>query len=765
MHKIALPTEILMSPASICPRTAKSFIHLAFIILSMGVSGIRTSEGHELLQHEARWPELRTSFFGGIPGRSSSGYRWSQAFEESVKQWSAGTAIAAENVAAYRDPCDFADGVNGAGFSETACGKGFGYAIAVTFYISEQDTNGIWVLRDTGIVFNSEQAFDVYDGPLRKDVMDFRRTALHELGHALGLGHETREPSIMSPSPSNIFTLQSDDMLAIRNLYFPIPVVRSIYTDSVQHDSVTLTAFVDFKDIETSVHFEYGLTPTYGFSSSPCTNTQVVGFHSVELTGLQCATAYHFRAVASNRNGTTYGEDRGFSTEACPLPPPSIETRAATHVTNRTATLNGVASANGSETYIYFEYAAADHYGRTDGWRSIDGNSSEQFSVDLYNLKCNSTYTFRAAASKPGVIVHGMEHTFTTTDDNCVGRPGILSHHPHAVDRTSATVSGTLDTAGSPAGIYIYYYADDEQHYRSGKTSLDAAMTPVSFQINLDDLQCGTRYTYYPVPIAENGFDERWGYPRHFETRACAHDPGVTLAGWPTPMEPGIPASPGGVHEGINPIFRWVAVAGATDYILIISDEETDTVVYQNNSVGNVTSFAIPDGILDLERYYSWTVRAHNLTGFSEISEKSYFWTASYDWPTLFNGVAPEEGYNVGDRPVNNIGHLVESRNAVYTCVNVYSLGVMAGSFDVILDVLSEEEGIVKVRHTRPFNVMNAVKENGARPDCSGQYSDHSGVYSDTVLVGRNYFRVHLQMIDSEQLKFQLIGSEQLLKW
>ena len=49
--------------------------------------------------------------------------------------------------------------------------------------------------------------------------LDLRALILHELGHALGLGHETTNPSIMAPSLSGINALQPDDINGIQQVY------------------------------------------------------------------------------------------------------------------------------------------------------------------------------------------------------------------------------------------------------------------------------------------------------------------------------------------------------------------------------------------------------------------------------------------------------------------------------------------------------------------------------------------------------------------
>lgn len=89
-----------------------------------------------------------------------------------------------------------------------------------------------------------------------------------------------------------------------------------------------LNGWVNPRNNPTTYHFEYGPTSSYG-TSLPATPESVGGGEaqlpvSAELTGLAPGATYHFRLVAENTVGTTFGEDRTFTTrtaaEAGPMP-------------------------------------------------------------------------------------------------------------------------------------------------------------------------------------------------------------------------------------------------------------------------------------------------------------------------------------------------------------------------------------------------------------------------------------------------------------
>ena len=104
------------------------------------------------------------------------------------------------------------------------------------------------------------------------------------------------------------------------------PIVATGGASSVSSSSGTLGGTVRSRGAEAHYDFEYGTTTAYGASTASGDNgagdnTQAVG---AALGGLAPATTYHYRLVASNANGTTYGSDGTFTTAPAPPPPPKV---------------------------------------------------------------------------------------------------------------------------------------------------------------------------------------------------------------------------------------------------------------------------------------------------------------------------------------------------------------------------------------------------------------------------------------------------------
>jgi hypothetical protein len=133
------------------------------------------------------------------------------------------------------------DRVNSVVFSTTVFGQKFGTGtLAVTYYRSMGAS-----LVEADILFNKNQQFDSYRGPLRYGpsgwaIGDIRRVFIHELGHALGLDHPDQHgqnvDAIMNSVTSNRETLSADDTTGAQSMYgAPTPTPTPTPNPSASH--------------------------------------------------------------------------------------------------------------------------------------------------------------------------------------------------------------------------------------------------------------------------------------------------------------------------------------------------------------------------------------------------------------------------------------------------------------------------------------------------------------------------------------------------
>jgi NHL repeat len=132
------------------------------------------------------------------------------------------------------------------------------------------------------------------------------------------------------------------------------PVVSTNAAEAVGRTSVTLTGSVDPEGLPSTYRFEYGTSTGYGstwpvlqvYAGSASTNQMV----AIGVPNLSPGTTYHYRLVASNEDGTTYGADESFTTPSYPAAliqePPGF-----TQTTGETSKASGKSSKPSSKSH------------------------------------------------------------------------------------------------------------------------------------------------------------------------------------------------------------------------------------------------------------------------------------------------------------------------------------------------------------------------------------------------------------------------------
>jgi hypothetical protein len=95
----------------------------------------------------------------------------------------------------------------------------------------------------------------------------------------------------------------------------------------------------------------------------------------------------------------------------------------------------------------------------------------------------------------------------------------------------------------------------------------------------------------------------------------------------PTLSFPGQNTDPGQTIDTIAPAFQWNKVSGADYYSLVVSKfPYNDSIIYTPTQPAG-TSFILPNNKLEYGQRYRWTVKAHDNSGSSSISNALYFLT------------------------------------------------------------------------------------------------------------------------------------------
>jgi hypothetical protein len=192
-----------------------SFLVVVFVILFSNPAGTYVTERY-------KWPEPRTVIHVDIPGANGL---WDDAFEAAMFIWNDTTNFEFGIVRdSNGDPCNdpnVSAAKNGVAFSDDLCGIAWSdqvIATSITWVIN--NTNEI---IQTGVVFNVEENWGVYSGPWWGNpyfgINDFRRIAVHELGHCMGLSHEESVEAIMQSQAGDIEYPTADDIAGVNFIY------------------------------------------------------------------------------------------------------------------------------------------------------------------------------------------------------------------------------------------------------------------------------------------------------------------------------------------------------------------------------------------------------------------------------------------------------------------------------------------------------------------------------------------------------------------
>lgn len=188
--------------------------------------------------------------------------------------------------------------------------------------------------------------------------------------------------------------------------------------------SAELHGSFEADSFETHYYFEWGESTEYGKITPLAPGNAVppgsghVDLPPVTISGLLKGSTYHYRVVATNAAGITFGADASFSTAEAPL----ITNLNTRNVTATAAELTAEVNPRRGQTSYHFEWGPTSTYGNSIPVPAGDAGSGDSLvpvRVQLEGLTSGVTYHFRLVATNQYGSASSADQTFGFYPPNC----------------------------------------------------------------------------------------------------------------------------------------------------------------------------------------------------------------------------------------------------------------------------------------------------------------------------------------------------------
>jgi len=294
---------------------------------------------------------------------------------------------------------------------------------------------------------------------------------------------ETVVIQLLNVTGANLGT--SSHTLTINNVSMP-----EAFTDpasAILANGATLNGRVNPGGLATSFWFEYGPTTAYGSTTATQNIAASNTLTTVSLVFTGGTPTTHFRLVAQNGSGSTYGINQTYTVSNAP----SVSTTAASNVAVTTATLNGTANSNGVTGSAWFEWGLTNAYGSTTTPQNLAATTNNvPMTFALTGLTQATTYFYRAVLQTSVGTVYGDEASFTT------GTPLLVRTGSHTgAGQTGIVCDGFIHPGGVSTDWWFEYGTDTSYGSQTTAQTVSGSTTQI-VRFTLNDLTPGTEYHF-----------------------------------------------------------------------------------------------------------------------------------------------------------------------------------------------------------------------------------------------------------------------------
>ena len=243
------------------------------------------------------------------------------------------------------------------------------------------------------------------------------------------------------------------------------------------------------------------------------------------LSGLSSNTLYYVRAYAVNSAGTSYGNEKSFTTLSQPVIP-TVTTAPVTNITNTTAQSGGTITSDGGATVTSRGVCWSTTQNPTlANSHTSDGNGTGSYTSQMTGLTPYTFYYVRAYATNSVGTSYGSQITFMTLQTPTLAT--VTTVDALNITQTTATTGGTvMSDGGSIVTARGVCYATTSNPTLANSYTTDGSGTG-TFVSNLTGLTPGT--LYYVRAYATNNVGTAYGNQVTFTTLAWACGDSITI--------------------------------------------------------------------------------------------------------------------------------------------------------------------------------------------------------------------------------------------
>lgn len=240
--------------------------------------------------------------------------------------------------------------------------------------------------------------------------------------------------------------------------------------------------------------FKYGFNPNPSADDITIKDSGNGTNYDATITGLAQNETYYVRAYAIQNEQLIYGNTVSFGTFSEIA---AVNTSATTSIGATTATFNAYVSAEGNPPYTERGFCFSEQSSPTvsNNKKVAAGNGTGNYSLEISDLKYQTTYFVRAYVIQNGSPIYGNVVSFTTTWEDA----SVSTLQPNDITGTSAELSAKITGKGDP-GFHMYgfcYNTYGNPTVNNDKVEL-ATSYPFTgnYKMDITNLQSGVTYYY-----------------------------------------------------------------------------------------------------------------------------------------------------------------------------------------------------------------------------------------------------------------------------